>query len=112
MVPCQHERDEKPNDQRQGNAASHAFRPAKLLRDNVNALEERKGRRDISHSPLHQFALLQALEEFVHRAASFSPTLYFANNVLKSGSSRIGSHTGSIRRVATDTVSPPEEDKS
>ena len=36
------------------------------LRDDVDALEKREGRRDIGHRPLHQLALFQALQEFVH----------------------------------------------
>ena len=59
MIPGQHERDEKANDQGERNAAAHNFRPTELLRDDVDALHEREGRRDIGQRPLHQFALLQ-----------------------------------------------------
>jgi hypothetical protein len=36
-------------------------------------LEQGEGRRDISHGPLHQLALLQAEEEFTHRAGASTP---------------------------------------
>jgi len=58
MVPSQHQRDEETNNQGKGNAATHAFRPAELLRDNVDALEKGERRRHISNRPLDRFALL------------------------------------------------------
>jgi hypothetical protein len=44
----------------------------KRCANNVESLKERERRRDIGDGPLHQFALLQTLQEFVHGIA---PTL-------------------------------------
>src|SRR5438093_11660285 len=100
MVPSQHHHDKETNNEGQGNAATHAFRPAELLRDNVDALEERESRGDISYRPLHQLALLQALQELVHRAAAFSSPTGDCNSLWKRGSLRSGSQNGSSLRFA------------
>ena len=53
VIPGQNERNEEPNEHDQGNSSTHTVRPAELLRDNVYALKQRKGRRNIGHGPLH-----------------------------------------------------------
>ncbi|PYL88360.1 MAG: hypothetical protein DMF14_16875, partial [Verrucomicrobia bacterium] len=45
--------------------ATHPFRPTKLLRNDVDSLQQRECRGDIRDRPLHQLALFQALEEFI-----------------------------------------------
>src|SRR6266550_3631094 len=76
------------------------IRPGETLRDNVEALDEREGSRDIRHRPLHQLALLQPLHEFVHRAAAFSSPTGDCNSFWKRGSLRSGSQNGSSLRFA------------
>src|SRR5436190_2340495 len=98
MIPSQHQHDKETNNEGQGNAATDAFRPAELLRDNVDALEERESRGDISYRPLHQLALLQALQELVHRAAAFCSATDDCNTFWKRGSFRSGSQSGLNRR--------------
>ena len=71
VIPGQDERDEEADAQRDDDEAHRLFGPVKSLRDDVDALEEREGRRDVGHCPLHQLALFQALQEFIHSAALF-----------------------------------------
>ena len=85
----------KPTLSADDDEAHRLFRPSKSLRDDVDALQQCERRRDISHGPLHELALLQALEEFSHRAAPFPRAGGDFNNAWKRGSSRIGSHAGS-----------------
>ena len=68
VIPGQDQRDEEADTERDDDEAHRFFGPAKSLRDDVDPLEERERGRDISHRPLHQLALFQALQEFVHRA--------------------------------------------
>ena len=86
-VPGQDQRDEKSDDQGERNAAADAFRPTELLRDNVDALQKGERRCNVGHAPLHQLALFQALQEFVHRARpSFHPTRHVSpTRALKTG---------------------------
>ena len=72
MIPGQDQRDEETDAKRDDDETHRLFGPAKSLRDNVNALEQRERRRDIAQRPLHQLALLQASKEFIHRGESFS----------------------------------------
>src|SRR5206468_10143355 len=103
MVPSQHQHDKKTNNEGQGNAATHAFRPAELLRDNVDALEKGERRRHISNRPLHQLALFEALQELVHRTAAFSSATGDCNSFWKRGSFRSGSQKGLNFRSAAVT---------
>ena len=99
VIPGQDQRDEEPDAQRDNDEAHRLLGPVESLRDDVDPLEERERRRDIGQCPLHQFALLQALQEFVHCAAFFSSTASFANKALKRGSSRSESHVGESFRT-------------
>ena len=72
VIPCQEQCDKEADHKRQRDAAPQSFRPAELLGDNVDPLQQRESRSDVGDRPLHQFALLQALQEFIHVAA---PTL-------------------------------------
>ena len=67
VIPGQDERDKEPDAERDDDEAHRLFGPAKSLRDNVDALEEREGGRHIGHRPLHQLTLFQMFEEVVHR---------------------------------------------
>jgi len=71
VIPGQDQRDEEPHTQHDDDEAHRLFGPAKSLRDNVDALEQRERRRDIGQRPLHQLALLQPSKEFIHRGESF-----------------------------------------
>jgi len=53
VIPSQDQSNEEANNQRQGYPATDAFRPAELLRDDVDPLKEREGGRDVGNSPLH-----------------------------------------------------------
>jgi len=73
VIPGQDQRNEETDAKRDDDETHRLFGPAKSLRDNVDALEQRERRRDIAQRPLHQLALLQASKEFIH-AASLSHT--------------------------------------
>ena len=72
MIPGQEQGDKKADDKRQRDTAPQSFGPAELLGDNVDPLQKREGRGDIGDRPLHQFALSQALQEFIHVAAAYA----------------------------------------
>ena len=72
VIPGQDQRNEETDAKRDDDETHRLFGPAKSLRDNVDALEQRERRRDIGQRPLHQLALLQASKEFIHRGESFS----------------------------------------
>ena len=72
VIPGEEQRDKEADHKRQGDAASQSFRPAELLGNNVDPLQECESRRDVGDRPLHQLALPQALQEFIHVAV---PTL-------------------------------------
>jgi hypothetical protein len=40
--------------------------PTKLLRDDVDPLQQREPRRDVGDRPLYQLTLLEPLEELIH----------------------------------------------
>jgi hypothetical protein len=61
VIPGHDHRDEETDAKRDDDETHRLFGPAKSLRDNVDALEQRERRRDIAQRPLHQLALLQAL---------------------------------------------------
>ena len=82
MIPGQDQRDEETDAKRDDDETHRLFGPAKSLRDNVNALEQRERRRDIAQRPLHQLALLQASKEFMHRGESFSHSSSRADVIL------------------------------
>jgi hypothetical protein len=68
----QDQRNEETDAKRDDDETHRLFGPAKSLRDNIDALEQRERRRDVTQRPLHQLALLQASKEFMHRGESFS----------------------------------------
>src|SRR5450432_1063999 len=72
VIPGQHEREEKPDARGDDERPLNEIRPRETLRDDIDTLEQRKGRRYVRYRPLHQLALLQALQEFVHGTAFFS----------------------------------------
>jgi hypothetical protein len=43
-------------------------------------LQQRERRRDIGDRPLHQFALLEPLEEFIHSDESLVEVAYLVSN--------------------------------
>ncbi|HET7662614.1 MAG TPA: hypothetical protein VFK31_03160 [Rhodanobacteraceae bacterium] len=63
VIPRQHQRDDKADDQHQRDAALQSVRPAELMRNYIHALQQRERERDIRGRPLHQLALLQAGKE-------------------------------------------------
>jgi hypothetical protein len=73
VIPGEHQRDKEADAQSDDDDAHRLFGPAETLRDDVDALQQSERRRDVSHCPLHQLSLLQALQEFIHRFALFSP---------------------------------------
>src|SRR5437899_12766360 len=101
MIPGKHNGNKESDAGRDDERPLDRIRPGETLRHNVEALDEREGSRDIRHRPLHQLALLQALQEFIHRAAAFSSPTGDCNSLWKRGSLRSGSHSGSNFRFAT-----------
>jgi len=53
VIPGQDQRNEETDAKRDDDKTHRLSGPAKSLRDNVNALEQRERRRDIGQRPLH-----------------------------------------------------------
>ena len=70
VIPGEHERDEKTDAERDDDETDRLLRPAEALRDDVEHLDQRERRGDVSQRPLHQLAVAQALQNVAHAGAS------------------------------------------